>query len=134
RDLWRGLSPARGHPGCCTAATLGRDKAVRVASVGLANFRSFVSMDPLELGAMNVLIGPNNAGKSSVLRGLYAIQEGSGPFEPDIRLGARSASVEIQLADIQGMSTWGPASDVASARLVIVVGPGPGLDLKISTP
>jgi AAA15 family ATPase/GTPase len=33
-------------------------------------------MEPIDLGQVNVFIGPNNAGKSSLLRAVSAMQEG----------------------------------------------------------
>ena len=60
---------------------------MRVHALQLTDFRSIDAMEPIELGPVNVLVGPNNAGKSSLLRGLYAIQGGLGDYQVDIRLG-----------------------------------------------
>src|SRR5438093_4985692 len=84
---WQSPTPA-GRSSCRAGNSRLTIHVVRAASLELADFRSIVSMKPIELGAVNVLIGPNNAGKSSLLRGLYTIQQGVGDLDPDIRLGA----------------------------------------------
>lgn len=73
---------------------------MRVTSLQLNNFRSFESMEPIEIGQINVLIGPNNAGKSSLLRALHLIQESNGSIYPDVRVGATVAQVNIGLKDV----------------------------------
>jgi predicted ATP-dependent endonuclease of OLD family len=75
---------------------------MRATSLQLQNFRSFASMDSIELDQINVLIGPNNAGKSSVLKALHLIQEGGGNIYPDVRVNANHAKVGIGLKDMQG--------------------------------
>lgn len=73
---------------------------MRVDSVHLMNFRSFEDSGVIGLDAMNVLVGPNNAGKSSILRALYLMQEGAGAPWPDVRLGSGHASVEGSVSEI----------------------------------
>ncbi|WP_321954887.1 ATP-dependent nuclease [Burkholderia cenocepacia] len=80
---------------------------MRVVKLRLKNFRSFVDSGQIELGAMNVLVGANNAGKSSVLRGLYLMQDGVGPAFGDVRVGAGTATVEISVADVQEPGPFG---------------------------
>jgi predicted ATPase len=80
---------------------------MRVVSVRLRNFRSFVDSDVIQLTDMNVLVGANNAGKSSVLRGLYLMQEGAGPAFADVRVGSGAASIEIFLAESQESNPFG---------------------------
>ena len=72
---------------------------MRIQSLRLRNFRSFVDSGHLALGAMNVLVGANNAGKSSVLRGLYLLQAGSGATLADIRVGADQATIDMKFTD-----------------------------------
>jgi energy-coupling factor transporter ATP-binding protein EcfA2 len=79
---------------------------MRVTSVQLTNFRSIAEMDPIELGSINVLIGPNNAGKSTVIRALAALQAGSEPFGPDIRIGASQALVTLELEQMSSVLPW----------------------------
>lgn len=72
---------------------------MRIQGVRLRNFRSFEDSGPIGLGSMNVLVGANNAGKSSVLRGLYLLQDGAGPTMADVRVGATSALITLLFAD-----------------------------------
>jgi ABC-type transport system involved in cytochrome c biogenesis ATPase subunit len=71
---------------------------MRIHYLRLRNFRSFVDSGHLALGTMNVLVGANNAGKSSVLRGLYLLQEGAGQTPADIRVDANQATIDIMFA------------------------------------
>lgn len=75
---------------------------MRVTFLQLQNFRSFESMEPIEFDQINVLIGPNNAGKSSILKALQLIQESHGNPYSDVRVGASEAKVEIGLKEMQG--------------------------------
>jgi predicted ATPase len=50
---------------------------MRVTTLKLENYRAFESMEPIELENINVLIGRNNAGKSSIVRALHCMQSGS---------------------------------------------------------
>ena len=43
-------------------------------SVRIRNFRSIKDSGPLELSNLNVLVGPNNSGKSSVLYALMLLK------------------------------------------------------------
>jgi hypothetical protein len=73
---------------------------MRVLSLELDSFRSFIRLDRMELGDITVLIGPNNAGKSSILRALYTMQLGAPEIFADVRAGSTRAVVKIELSDI----------------------------------
>jgi len=73
---------------------------MRVTSIELKNFRSFVEMQRIELGQMNVLIGPNNSGKSTILKALHLIQEGGGNYYPDVRVNESIANISIGLKEM----------------------------------
>jgi len=73
---------------------------MRVTSLELKNFRSFVTMEQIEFDQINVLIGPNNSGKSSILRALHLIQEGGGNYFPDVRVNENIAYVSIGLKEM----------------------------------
>jgi hypothetical protein len=75
---------------------------MKFTSVEIKNFRSFRDTGTIKLGAMNVLIGANNAGKSSLLKALHAVQVGHADINPDLRLGTRplETSVEIGVEDV----------------------------------
>jgi hypothetical protein len=89
---------------------------MRVKSLQLKNFRSFESMEPIELDQINVLIGPNNAGKSSLLRALHIIQVSNWNIYPDVRVGANVAEVNIGLVDVPAT-----LSHIGKCTLSIVV-------------
>lgn len=74
---------------------------MRVTSLELKNHRSFENMERIELDQINILIGPNNAGKSSVLKALHLIQEGSGNIYPDVRVNTNQARINIGLENMQ---------------------------------
>ena len=73
---------------------------MKVKSIALHNFRSFSDAISLELSQLNVLIGANNSGKSSVLRGLAVMQQTSQTGPPDVRVGASAASITIHLENL----------------------------------
>lgn len=100
---------------------------MRVTSLRIKNFRSILDMAPIDLGPINVLVGPNNAGKSSLLRALYAIQDGAGSFNPDIRSGSTSAQVTFRFDDVDSPS-WEPRGVGPSGHLVVTI-KGHSLDL-----
>jgi hypothetical protein len=89
---------------------------MRIISLGLENFRSFVKMGPIEFDQINVLIGPNNSGKSSILRALHLIQDGWGSVVSDVRVGEGKAKVTIGLEDMQG-----PFGSGGPGTLVVIV-------------
>ena len=59
----------------------------------------------VELGRLNVLVGPNNAGKTTLLNALVATLTGgrNDPEQP-VRKGAKAAAVKLTLADALGPS------------------------------
>lgn len=91
---------------------------MRATSLELQNFRSFESMGPISLDQVNVLIGPNNAGKTSILKALHLIQVSSGNIYPDVRVGNTNTQVTIGLVDIQNIVPWG---DIASSGLLKII-------------
>lgn len=78
---------------------------MKVKSIRLQNFRSFVDSGEIVLEQINVLIGANNSGKSSVLRGLNLIQQGSDNLL-DVRVGSTTALVDIQLTNAASVPQW----------------------------
>lgn len=74
---------------------------MRIDRLRLLNFRSFIDSGDIHLSAMNVLVGANNAGKSSILRALYLMQEGAGSAWADVRVGDDHASIEVFVRDAQ---------------------------------
>jgi AAA domain, putative AbiEii toxin, Type IV TA system/AAA ATPase domain len=80
---------------------------MRVESVRLKNFRAFVDSGDIHLSRVNVFVGHNNAGKSSILRALHLIQHSRAAPFGDVRVGASSAEVEIKLGDLVTGNRWG---------------------------
>lgn len=77
---------------------------MRVSALQIHHFRSFDTSGLIDLSSVNVFIGPNNAGKSSVLKALYAIQS---PVDSgDIRRPHGVSVIDMQLTDIQSMNHW----------------------------
>jgi energy-coupling factor transporter ATP-binding protein EcfA2 len=71
-----------------------------VKRLNIENFRSIENVSgSLELGKLNILIGANNAGKSSILKALSLIQ-GNSTNHLDIRTAAQFARIQIYLNDI----------------------------------
>lgn len=73
---------------------------MRVLTIQLQNFRSFDQMLPIDLAAITVLVGANNAGKSSILQALYALQDQSPAGAADVRIGASVAQIWISIEDV----------------------------------
>jgi hypothetical protein len=110
-----------------------QNQPVRVTTLQVTNYRSFVGMEPIDLGQVNVFIGPNNAGKSSLLRAVSAMQEGLANLPQDARIGASAASVEIGLGDVHGVAHWGQAGECDSGTLRINLGDS-GINFTIAGP
>jgi hypothetical protein len=107
------------------AVETARMPSVRITSLTLSNFRSFVDMDPIELGRINVFIGPNNAGKSSLLRAAYLMQGGASNPYADVRLDASASTIDLGLADVHGVRPWGAGGEVGEGTLRITVEANP---------
>lgn len=73
---------------------------MRVTSVSIRNFRAYVDIGPITLAAINVIVGPNNSGKSSIIKALHLIQSGSGVGPRDIRVGSSEADIRYQLSNV----------------------------------
>ena len=74
---------------------------MRVKSIAITNLRCFASEDPIQLAALTVLIGPNNAGKSTLLRALGTLQVGSGLSGSDVRLGSSEAQLTYEIQSLR---------------------------------
>jgi predicted ATPase len=53
----------------------------------------------LELGPITILVGENNAGKSSLLRAIHMVQASARTEADDIRIGAEQASVVLEVTE-----------------------------------
>jgi hypothetical protein len=107
-----------------------QNEDMRITTLTVANFRSFVQMEPIEHGQINVFMGPNNAGKSSLLRAAYAMQQG-GTFAADVRLGAARASINIRLSGLANTKWEIYAKPLGEAVLDITIEAGGDLTLVL---
>lgn len=81
---------------------------MRISSLDIQDFRSFRELkNPLEFGSINVLVGANNSGKSSILKAIHLIQDGAELSPLDVRIGAIGSKITIGLTDVLGISMWG---------------------------
>jgi hypothetical protein len=113
-----------------------RGSLVKIISIRLKNFRSFNDSGLIEFGQMNVLIGANNSGKSSVLRGLHQIQHGLPDLFGDVRVGSNDAQIDIELSDMAtAEKAWGipnlPERCTYSFKLISSDRRGGSTDCKI---
>jgi AAA ATPase domain len=69
---------------------------------------------------LNVVIGENNSGKSSILRGLHLLQQGQENYG-DVRIGAQQAFVEMSVSDPITVPTWAFAHDSPRVNLTITL-------------
>src|SRR5438309_6599442 len=75
-----------------------------ISEVRLVNFRGFDGSGPITLSrTVNVIIGRNNSGKSTIIHGIYLIQNGTEWRGEDTRLGVpqQSARVIVGLEDLE---------------------------------
>lgn len=77
-----------------------------VSSLEINNIKSFEHSGTIKLDKkMNILLGANNSGKSTILRVLYLIQNIQSLSLPDVRVGTPTASCLIQLEEIHTNQT-----------------------------
>src|SRR2546429_1577958 len=71
-----------------------------VSELEFNNIRSFAASGAIKLSKnINILLGANNAGKSTIIRTLYLLQQNRFSYE-DLRIGQNSAGVVIQLEEV----------------------------------
>jgi len=93
---------------------------MRVSTIGISGFRSFAAMEsPLQFDQITVLVGANNSGKSSVLKALHTLQSGHDHVYPDVRVGGRTAAIDIHLDDVVGLNAWPDLSNSGSLRVQV---------------
>lgn len=79
---------------------------MRVQWMQLVGFRSFVDTGALPLQQVNVVVGRNNSGKSSLLRGLMHLQEGLEHWTSDPRARSTETKARIALENVSGDWSW----------------------------
>lgn len=103
---------------------------MRVQKLEIQNFRSFERLGPIELGPINVFIGPNNAGKSSVLRALHLMQQGPANLHEDVRVGVSDARLALSICGYQGVGALAKPGK-GEGELEIRVGPNTNFAMKL---
>lgn len=100
--------------------------AVRVKALEISNYRAFESVGPLEFGRINVLVGANNGGKSSLLHALHLLQQGSSWSPSDVRIGSQAgASINVVLSDVAGHPIlWKPQMGQSDVSVTLNIGGG----------
>src|SRR2546430_9502532 len=72
-----------------------------VSSIVINNIKSFEDSGVINLDKrMNILIGPNNAGKSVIIKALYLLQDQNAFDWQDVRRGASEGKIVIGLEAI----------------------------------
>lgn len=87
----------------------------------IENFRSVVNVGPLPLDRINVFVGPNNSGKSSILQSVLALQQNFGIGPGHIRLGEETATILHNLAGVSDFPGWRDVAKMRRATLAITI-------------
>jgi putative ATP-dependent endonuclease of OLD family len=110
---------------------------MRITSLRIENFRSIKSLD-IELGETTVFIGPNNAGKTSILDAVRIAltrrwgQRGTGFTEYDVHLAGEnddpkaSAGIAIELKAEEAVPNEWPDEIVQAVDEIIQTDPATG--------
>lgn len=95
------------------------------------DFRAFEDSGVLQLGPINVVVGPNNAGKSSLIRALALLQEGLPADSRDVRLGRPAGEITLSVEDIA--SPWPSEGSDGPVDLRLLPNGGVTMELEIPT-
>lgn len=90
---------------------------MKVKSLTIRNFKAIESVDDLELGPVTVLLGPNNSGKSSLLKAIFQCQSGSHDPLSDLRQGASEGIVELTFDGTHSDPSWGQHGSLNNAMM-----------------
>src|SRR5687767_10174727 len=71
-----------------------------VGRLEIENIRSFEHVDIQFSKSINIIAGGNNAGKSTILKSIYLLQDVHVFKEEDLRIGSDLNSVRISVSDI----------------------------------
>jgi predicted ATPase len=104
---------------------------MRITEISVQGWKSLEDTGVLELSQINVLVGPNNSGKSSLLHALRLIQIDAVASATDIRLGRHEATVEFHLTGmLEPRSFLGNASGQDGTVRLVVRPAGIGIQLS----
>src|SRR5579862_2312760 len=81
---------------------------MKISSVHVTNFKSLADTGDLALGQVNVLVGRNNHGKSAFIKALQYLQQGTGYYPADVRIGEERATVHVSFVadDSEGIRRY----------------------------
>ena len=72
---------------------------MRLNTLRVIALRAYQDTGVLRLGDINVIVGANNSGKSSILRAVHSLQDGNGLTTRDIRIGETMLTVVADVVD-----------------------------------
>ena len=93
---------------------------MKISKIRLNDFRCFDQVE-MNLGCITVLLGPNNSGKSSLLRAISAMQAGTPVNEKDIRAGKSAARIVLNCDALDGLQPMGHSIPPVGQELLVVV-------------
>jgi len=94
---------------------------VKLDGLRINGFRSFIETEWITFDRVNVFIGPNNSGKSSVLKAIYLIQGGN--LGADVRGGFGEARIDLSLVGVDDVRPWENLGHIGSGQLEVNLQP-----------
>lgn len=79
---------------------------MNITYLKLQDFRSFEGTNPILFDKINILVGANNSGKSTILKAIHLLQTGGTDVYADIRKGASHSVIELGFDNINNASGW----------------------------
>jgi predicted ATPase len=79
---------------------------MRISRINLRNFRSFEKSGDINLSDINILIGENNSGKSSILRAIHHVQHGLTNIFADVRVNSSNSEIILDFQNSDRAKHW----------------------------
>ena len=73
---------------------------MKIKEIQLRNIRGFAKQDTELSTGINVLVGQNNSGKSTIARAALMLQQGTSFTAQDRRVGGGNSIIKILLSDV----------------------------------
>lgn len=105
---------------------------MKISRIQISDFRCFDQVD-IEIGNIAIFIGPNNAGKSSLLRAVSLLQKGSSATADDIRSGSKAAEIKLTFDNLDGAQIVNSGTAPGAKSLRIRLERGEGMSLHDGT-
>ena len=105
---------------------------MNITYLKLENFRSFKTTDQIHFDKINILIGANNSGKSTILKAIHLLQAGGTGSYDDIRKGSEYSKIELGVNDLKGSLNC-PADYGGNAIAKLHLQTGASLTFNITT-